>query len=332
MASKRPTMADVARAAGVSTALVSIVFRDVPGASESTREHVRATAAEIGFVPDRRAQKLRQNRSGIIGVVFELHQAFHGDIIEHLYPAAKKQGFELQLSAITPTRSEAKAVDVLITERCEAVVLMGSRLEPDALEALSKQIPVQVIARDSGTPKVSSVRVDDSVGAQLALDHLVSLGHKNIVYIDGGDAPGTEARSEVFKAHVERFKGTAQIIAGGSSEAAGAAAVSQLLDQGTEATAIIAFNDRVALGVLDILWQRGVRVPEEVSVVGYDNSSLASLDHIGLTTVARDSEAIANRAVEVMVRQISDRAETAEVLTPTLIRRRTTGPYRIFRS
>ena len=81
MASKRPTMADVAKAAGVSTALVSIVFRDAPGASESTRNHVKEKAAELGYIPDRRAQKLRKNRSGLIGVAFEMHQAFHGDIV-----------------------------------------------------------------------------------------------------------------------------------------------------------------------------------------------------------------------------------------------------------
>lgn len=326
MASKRPTMADVAKAAGVSTALVSIVFRDAPGASESTRNHVKEKAAELGYIPDRRAQKLRQNRSGLIGVAFEMHQAFHGDIVEHLYPTARKHGFDLHLSAITPTRTEKDAVKALIRERCEAVILLGSRMSPSDLETIAQQLPVQVIARGSGTPKVSSVHVDDAVGAQLALNHLIELGHEHIIYIDGGDAPGTQERSEVFKAHIDSFAGTTRIVPGGSSEAAGAQAISEILDSGTDATAILAFNDRVALGVLDILWQRGIHVPEEISVVGYDNSSLASLNHIGLTTIAQDSEAIAVKAIDVTISQINNHTETSAVLTPTLITRRTTGP------
>ncbi|BAU96446.1 transcriptional regulator [Corynebacterium suranareeae] len=325
MASKRPTMADVAKASGVSTALVSIVFRGAPGASEATRLLVKEKAAELGYTPDRRAQKLRQHHSGLIGVAFEIDQAFHGDIVEKLYPAAKAHGFELQLSAITPTRPEKDAVDALIKERCEAVILLGSRMSPQELEVFAKQLPVQVIARESGTPQASSVHVDDAVGAQLALDHLIELGHKNIIYIDGGDAAGTQLRSKVFKDHIDSFSGTCHIIAGGSNEAAGARAMSDILDAGTDATAIIAFNDRVALGVLDVLWQRGVKVPEEISVVGYDNSRLASLEHISLTTIAQDSEALAEKALEIALKQIKDHEQSTEVLAPQLIKRGTTG-------
>lgn len=326
MMSKRPTMADVAQAAGVSTALVSIVFRDAPGASDSTRQHVKDVAASIGYIPDRRAQKLRQHRSGLIGVAFEIDQAFHGDVVETLYPAAQEHGFDLHLSAITPTRSEKVAVDALITERCEAIILLGSRMSAQELEQISQQIPVQVIAREAGTPAASSVHVHDAIGAQLALSHLVELGHEHIVYIDGGDAPGTHTRSEVFKAHIESFPGSAQVVSGGSNEAAGAQAITELLDSGSSASAVVAFNDRVALGVLDILWQRGIKVPEQVSVVGYDNSHLARLEHINLTTIAQDSAEIARTAMSVTLKQINEQTQTNAVLTPTLIVRKTTGP------
>lgn len=318
-------MTDVAKAAGVSTALVSIVFRNAPGASEATRSHVKATATALGYVPDRRAQKLRQNRSGLIGVAFELHQAFHGDLVEDIYSAARRHSFDIQLSAITPTRSEREAVDALIKERCEAVVLLGSRLNAKELEAIAAQLPVQVVARESGTPKVSSVHVDDAIGAKLALDHLMDLGHRKIIYIDGGDAPGTRERSEVFKKHIDSIVGDARIIPGGSSESAGAIAMAQALDDGTEATAVIAFNDRVALGVLSILWQRGISVPEQISVVGYDNSRISSLEHIGLTTIDQDAGQIAAKAIDVSLNQINQHIENNEVLAPTLVRRRTTG-------
>ena len=326
MASKRLTMADVAKAAGVSTALVSIVFREAPGASEATRRHVRETAAELGYIPDRRAQKLRQNRSGLIGVAFELHQAFHGDIVEGLYPVAQSHGYDLQLSAITPTRSEREAVEALIKERCEAVILLGSRLSAIELEEIAEQLPVQVIARESGTTKASSVHVDDAIGARLALEHLVELGHESIIYIDGGDAAGTQQRSDYFKTRIDSFQGNARIVSGGSSESAGALAMAEILDSESDATAVIAFNDRVALGVLDVLWQRGILVPEQISVVGYDNSRIARLEHIGLTTIAQDSEQIAAEAIGTALDQIRHRVESVKVLTPELIWRQTTGP------
>src|SRR4051794_8967946 len=121
---RRLTLADVAEAAGVSPALVSIVLRGVPGASDETRERVKRVADDLGYVPDRRAQKLRQIRSGLVGACFELHQPFHGDLIEQLYVAAADHGYDLTLSGITPMRDERIAVGDLVRERCEAAVLL----------------------------------------------------------------------------------------------------------------------------------------------------------------------------------------------------------------
>ncbi|ALC06293.1 transcriptional regulator [Corynebacterium deserti GIMN1.010] len=331
MAAKRPTMADIAHAAGVSTALVSIVFRNAPGASESTRAHVKKVADELGYIPDRRAQKLRQHRSGLIGVAFELQQAFHGDVVEKLYPAAARAGFDLQLSAVSRQRSEKDAVEALIRERCEAIILLGSRLTSAQLEELSTHVPVHVIARDSGSSKVGSVRVDDGMGARLALDHLLELGHQKIIYIDGGDAPGTAERSQVFHEHMSEFSGSVQILPGGSTEADGARVAAEIVDAWPEdlqeaTTAIIAFNDRVAIGVLDILWQRGLAVPDDISVIGFDNSRLARLEHISLSTIAQDAETLANRAMEATVKQINSQTASATIIAPELIARRTTGP------
>ncbi|WP_222264289.1 LacI family DNA-binding transcriptional regulator [Modestobacter marinus] len=106
---RRPTLADVAARAGVSTALVSIVLRDVPGASAATRERVRQVAAEIGDRPDSRARLLRSSRSRLLGVVFGVQHAFHGDLVSGLYAAAERVGYELALSAVTPGRDERRA-------------------------------------------------------------------------------------------------------------------------------------------------------------------------------------------------------------------------------
>src|SRR5215218_8807071 len=105
-ASRRPTLADVAARAGVSVALVSIVMRDAPGASAASRERVRRAAEELDYRPDSRARLLRSARSRLIGVVFGVQHAFHGDLLAGLYTAAEKAGYELALSAVTPGRGE----------------------------------------------------------------------------------------------------------------------------------------------------------------------------------------------------------------------------------
>src|ERR671921_1541847 len=122
---RRTTLADVAARAGVSVPLVSIVMRDAPGASAATRERVRRAAHELGYRPDIRARMLRRSRSRLIGVVFGVQHAFHGDLVGGLYTAAERVGYELALSAVTPGRDEQRAVAGLLRDRCEALVLLG---------------------------------------------------------------------------------------------------------------------------------------------------------------------------------------------------------------
>src|SRR6476620_7566946 len=124
---RRPTLADVAARAGVSTALVSIVMREAPGASAATRERVLAIADELGYRPDIRARLLRRSRSRLLGVVFGVQHAFHGDRV----------GDELALSAVTPGRDEERAVGSLLQDRCEALVLLGPQAPAAYLATLA---------------------------------------------------------------------------------------------------------------------------------------------------------------------------------------------------
>lgn len=326
MASREPTMADVAKAAGVSTALVSIIFREVPGASESTRKHVRKVARELGYIPDRRAQKLRQSRSGLIGITFELQQPFHGDLVEQLYPALAQHGYDLALSGIAPTRDERTAIDAVFRERCEAAILLGSRMTSTELSQIAQRLPIQVVAQSSGTKKVGAVRIDDTLGIAMALDHLISLGHRDITYIHGGDSPGAQERTEAFTIHTEKTQVSGHVVPGGATETDGANAMVSILNANTQPTAVIAFNDRVAIGVLDVLLRHGIRVPEDISVIGYDDSRLSRLAHIRLTTVAQDTVHIATEVAKQAIAQIAGGNATEIVLAPQLIPRHTTGP------
>lgn len=328
----RPTMADIAREAGVSTALVSIVMRDVPGASDETRRRVRQVADELGYVPDDRARKLRRQASRLLGVTFDLHQPFHGDLVEHLYRAAADRGYDVTLSAVAPSRAEGPAIDALLRERCDAALLLGSQLPDDALSAAAQRFPLVLLARsvDPALPRVASVASDDVAGIELVVDHLADLGHRSLAHIDGGTAPGAPERRAGFTRAAERRGLRARIVMGGPTEQAGAEAMRALLtDTEERPTAVVAFNDHCASGVLDTLARAGLDVPADVSVTGYDDSRLAVARQTRMTTVSQNASTMAAEAVDAALDLLGGgRTARHVVLTPTLVPRSSTGPGR----
>jgi DNA-binding LacI/PurR family transcriptional regulator len=226
---RRPTLADVAARAGVSTALVSIVMRDAPGASTATRDRVRRAAAEIGYRPDSRARLLRSSRSRLLGVVFGVQADFHGDLVSGLYAAADRVGYELALSAVTPGRDEQRAVGSLLQDRCEALVLLGPQSPTAALADLATRLPVVVVARPVRSSAVDVVRTADDEGARLAVEHLLALGHRDVVHVDGGRAPGAAERRRGYREALRAHGLDAHVLPGGPTEEDGAAAARRLL-------------------------------------------------------------------------------------------------------
>lgn len=320
-------MADVARAAGVSTALVSIVFRDAPGASAATRARIKDVADSLGYVRDRRASKLRQASSRLLGVVFELQQPFHGDLVEHVYASAAERGFDVMISAVAPSRDETSALNSLRHERCEATILIGSRLDDEELELISARTPTVVVARRVDSPPVTTVRADDTAGMILAVDHLIELGHRRIAFVDGDGAPGSDDRSTGFRRSMSRLdQGPAMIVRGGLSEDDGARALDALMSRADPPTAVVAFNDRCATGALSALVARGLTVPGDVSVIGYDDSRVAGLSHVALTTVSQDARRLAGAAVDTALALAAGDQASNTVLTPTLVSRSSTAP------
>ena len=326
---RRTTLADVAARAGVSVPLVSIVMRDAPGASEATRERVRLVAEELGYRPDSRARMLRRSRSRLLGVVFGVQHAFHGDLLSGLYDAADAVDHELALSAMTPGRDERRAVATLLQDRCEALILLGPQLPTSALADLAARIPLVVVARAVRHRDVDVVRTDDAVGLHQAVDHLVGLGHTRIAHIDGGRSPGAAERRRGYHAALERHGvgRFAQVVRGGLTEDEGATAARALLDASSRPTAVTVFNDRCATGVLEVLHRSQVAVPSEMSVVGFDDSRLARLSHVALTTVAQDVERITNDAVRRAIGRIEGDTvgERELVVPPHLVVRSTTA-------
>jgi DNA-binding LacI/PurR family transcriptional regulator len=328
---RQPTMEDVAARAGVSRALVSIVFRDAPGAGEGTRARVRAAAAELGYQPDHRARLLGRSRTGLVGVSFGVRLAFHADLVEALYAAAEGTGYDLTLSGVTPTRSESSAVEALIAYRCEALICLGPTLPGPRLAALTGAVPTITVAAKIRAPGVDAVRTDDVDGARQAVTHLIDLGHRRIAHVDGGKAPGAADRRRSYRTTMRRAGlGDGELVVpGGLTEDDGARAAHRLLELPDPPTGVVAFNDRCAVGLLHVLRTAGRAVPRHVSVVGFDDDRLAALPHVDLTTVRQDPVELATRAVERVVRRLSGppepHRETDLVVRPRLVVRGTTS-------
>lgn len=326
-ANRRPTLEDVAAQAGVSRALVSIVMREAPGASSQTRERVLRAAAEIGYRPDARARLLARGRSRLLGVVFMRAGTFHLELLDGLYAAAEQAGYEVILSALTPSRDERRAVETLLDFRCEAAILLGPESETPVLAG---KLPVVVVGWHVEDPSVDVVRTSDDDGMRQAVDHLIELGHRRIAYVDGGRGPVSASRRRGYRAAMGQHGLEAQVrvISGGFSQEHGIAAARLLLDQADLPTAVIGYNDDVAAGLLESFVRAGVAVPSDISIVGWDDSHVSRLPHLDLTTVGQDTDQLTSLAVQRGIARLTNQPITArEIILPArLIVRGSTEP------
>jgi DNA-binding LacI/PurR family transcriptional regulator len=327
-AQRRPTLLDVARLAGVSRATASLVIRDAAGPSDRSRQRVRDAAEELGYRPDRAAQLLRRQHSHLIGVMFDAQEPFHADLIESIYATTEIAGYDVVLSALVPSHGQNRAFAALAASRCGAAILLGA--DAANLADFDKELPVIDVGRASSPTVVDAVHTDDHAGARLAVEHLVALGHTDIVHIDGGAHPGSKERRAGYRAGM-RAHGLQQhvrIVRGDYTERSGSAAARSMLDADALPSAVFAGNDRCAVGLIDEFRRAGIAVPQQVSVVGYDNSRLAKLAHIDLTSVRQNTEELARRAVEFAVERITDEvpatARTVK-LAPDLVVRSSSG-------
>ena len=324
---RRVTLDDVARHAQVSRALVSIVMRDAKGASAATRERVFEAARELGYRPDLRARALAGQKSRLVGVVFGVAGTFHFDLLEGLYAAAEKRGYDLLLSALTRRRDEKRAVQSLHDFRFDGLVMLGPAV---ARPVMAGKLPLAVIGWHVEHPSVDVVRTSDDEGMDLTVAHLVGLGHTRIAHIDGGDHLISDSRRAGYVRAMTAagLSEHVQVIAGGETQLDGQHAAHTLLSAPSLPTAVIAYNDDVAVAAMNTLLQSGARVPEDVSVVGWDDSVMAQLSHVDLTSVAQDPIRMAALALErVVARSLGQVVGDRElVLSPVLQVRSSSGP------
>lgn len=322
---RRPTLMDVARAAGVSRALVSIVMRGAVGASEPTRQKVLGAARELGYRPDSRARLLRSSRTKLLGLSFSSSQPFHAEIVDAAYAEAYARGYEIALSAVANGRSETRAIEALLDVGSEALILIAPTLSNQELTEYARQVPVVSLLRDDVGELVDSVSSDDHAGIRIAIDHLTGLGHRRIVHVDGATAISADQRRAAYRAEMLRHGLDPVTVPGGPNEEDGLRAGQSL--QTDMPSAVIAFNDRSALGVMESLRAAGMQVPSDVSVLGYDDSQFARLSYVQLSSVSQDAPLLAAAAVDRAVGRIEASQAPAHIVrTPHLVLRKTTAP------
>ena len=330
--SGRATIVDVAQRAGVSKSLVSLVMRNSPSVSDEKRARVLKAARELAYRPNAMARSLVRQRTYVIGVVIsDFGNPFFAEVAGGIEEAALAADYRALFNSGERDRDrEAQALDTLLQLRTDGIVLTGPAIEEQLVRKVATETPVVVATRGSRSRFFDSVVADDVAGARLAVEHLISLGHRRITHLTGGDGAGAANRRRGYEAVMKEMGLRPVVVQGDYTEQTALDVAGAILDGKTMPTAVFAPNDFAAIGLLQALDDRGLRVPADVSIVGYDDTWLAGLARIGLTTVHQDPRGIGSTAVSLLLERLDgDRTSARHVVRkPELTIRSTTGPVR----
>lgn len=330
----RPTIHDVARQAGVSKSLVSLVIRGEQSVSEKSRQAVLAAAARLNYRPNVMARSLVQQRTRILGVMIaDLKNPFFGDMVSGIQSRARESGYTVLLSTTDyEERREETAIESLLELQVDGLILAGPRIEEGSIAGSGSSVPVVVLNRRTTADNCDSVTNDDESGAQLAVEHCASLGHRAIAHIDGGRGAGAAERRRGYRRAMRSLGlgDRVSVVGGAFTEAGGYEGARKLLNRRRRPSAIFAANDLCAIGALNAIEEAGLSIPDDISLIGYDNTSLAQLRHVSLTTIDQPAAQIGSMGVDLLLERLENRrTETRhDVVQPTLIVRKTTAPPR----
>ncbi|WP_329126181.1 LacI family DNA-binding transcriptional regulator [Streptomyces sp. NBC_01465] len=321
------TIREVASAAGVSVSTVSRAFTAPDQVQPRTRQRILDAAAKLGYAPNPAARSLRGGSTGTLGMIIpDIANPFFPPIVKAIQARARRQGFTVLVADSDEHETDELATIAAVSKRVDGLVLWASTLSEDRLLELAGQMPLVIVNRH--VPGIPEVRIDLSAGITQAVEHLRAYGHRRCVFINASRDELTRGKSihESFEAldlsvvelgpYEPRFE-------------TGVHAATLVAAHG--ATAVIAHNDLVALGVLHQMNSLGVSVPGDVSVIGIDDTLLASVSTPSLTTIRIDPEEIAAKAGDLLIETIAGRANGAGG-TPVveigsrLVPRASTGP------
>jgi DNA-binding LacI/PurR family transcriptional regulator len=305
------------------------VMRGSPKVSEKRRRRVLRAAEELGYRPNAYARSLASKRLHTIGVLInDVTNPYFGGVYSSFAAAAEAAGFDLLVAPGTRSaQKEAALVRTLLEHRVAGLALMSPMMPTKELRGLTTSWPTVVIGRDTSIPRVDVVTTDEHQAARLVLRHLTALGHRDIVHITGGANRSAKDRAKGFREVMRELGLDPREVAGAFSHEAGQQAARRIVAMSPLPTAVVAANDLVAVGAMGIFESLGLRVPGDISVIGYDDSQIAGLDLVQLTSVCQGVDRFGSAAVELLVNRIADPTTPRVVqrIETTLVERSTTA-------
>lgn len=317
-------MADVAREAGVSRQLVSLVIRDTGYVAPEKRKLVLEAAERLGYRRNNLAASLAGRRSYSIGlVVLDIHNQVYADIADGVSDVLRPAGYQLLLATGAHRDDSGKSgLESLVGLRVDGV-LVGTHL-PEATE-LSRMLagtPAVVVGESAKIAGVDAVRGDGELGIQMATEHLVAQGHRRIAFIGGHAFQQNTDRRAGYRAVMERHGLEFCEEQSDASEAAGEQAFGRLMRaSGSRPTGVVCYNDTIAIGVLAGARRAGLRVPEDLAVIGYDDTRAAAYPGVELTSVDQGTRNLGAQAARLLLERIEhpSREAACEVFAPKLV-------------
>lgn len=320
------TIRDVAARAGVSVATVSRTLNGVGPVHDETSKRVFAAARALRYVPHAAARSLSIRRSHTLGVLLpEVHGEFFSEVIRGIDVAARTRGYHILVSSSHDDAQEMSAVLRALRGRVDGLIVMSPDVELGPLSrALTADLPAVLL--NTATNARPTIRIDNFSGARRMIEHLVALGHTRIAFINGPARNADAAeRRRGYRTAPKPYLETD----GDFTEESGYHAVAKILEMDPRPTAIFAANDAMAIGALRALRERGIGIPDELSLAGFDDIPMARYLTPQLTTVRVDIAEMGRRAVEHLVASLDDRdAELRkhDVVPTTLVARESCAP------
>lgn len=312
------TIRDVAKTSGVHVSTVSRTFSAPHLVSPQTRNRVLAVAERLGYRPNRAARSLTTGRTGNLGlIVTDLADPFLPPLIKAAQATARRQDHHLFVADTDENPLEEEELALAFSKQVDGIVLYSPRLSNKALKRLAERVPFVLVNRR--IPGVTTVVMDVAQGACAAMRHLAELGHRRIALVAGPS--GSWTGGEIHKA-VTETPGLDTVVIGPNlpTEEGGSAVAGKVAEAGV--TGVLAYNDLVAIGLIEGLAGLGVRVPDDISVIGFDDSITGRLYRPKLTTVAMPAGDAGRMAVEALIQSMS----TSTVLETRLVVRESTAP------
>jgi DNA-binding LacI/PurR family transcriptional regulator len=330
----KPTIYDVANKAGVSIATVSKVINNTGRIGEKTRQRVLTIMQELKYQPSVVASALSGKKTFTIGLLIpDLANPFFSEIARSIEDRGHELGFSVVMcSTDNNSEKEAKYISLLKQKSVDGFILASGFKNDEILKEIVKEkIPIALVSLDIPALAVDSVTIDDFMGGYQATSHLIALGHREIAVI-AEDSRSSKERIRGYRHVLEEHRLTfddSMILISDFTVEDGRRLSGQILDSKEPPSAIFACNDLLAMGTIQAARERGIKIPDELSVVGFDNTILSTATDPPLTTVAQPTHDMGRQVVDMLTEEIAAQKKVKQkvVLLPELIIRNSTKPF-----